>query len=146
MTFVSKTAGALSIISSIHDMHKTALIYSNKEYSKVQSETKIADLVGYQKANRLSYKDAQRKNWLSKSDVLLSTKEVYARIKGYVKGFFASGYSYIPKFILAFAAMVPSKEHKIFANVATVGLGIVELIDFIKNSTNLFQRKDYLKD
>lgn len=145
MTFISKTAGTLSLVSCIHDMHKTALIYSNDEGAKTASNAKIESSIGNQKINHLSYKDAQRKNWIARQDFFISTKEFGARIGGYIKGFVQSGVRYIPNFILSAAAIIPNKKHKVIPNIATVGLAIVEAFDFIKNSTNISQRTDYLE-
>ena len=145
MTLISKTTGALSIASCIHDMHKTALISSDKSGEKAVSSAKIENSLGSQKTNSLSYKDAQRKNWIARQDFFVGTKEFGARITGYAKGFAQAGVRYIPNFILAALAIIPNKDHKILPNIAALGLAIVEIIDFIKNSTNISQRKNYLE-
>lgn len=144
MTIISKTAGVASAASCLYDIHKTALYNSNKVYAKVSSDTVISNSIGNQKADKISYKDAQRKNWLARNNFTASYKETWARIKGYVQGAIDAGVRYIPNFILS-AIALRCKKSKGVANAAAVGLGILECFDFIKNSTNINQRTDYLK-
>lgn len=158
MTMLSKTAGALSLVSCIHDIHKSALIYSNNEYAKTAANTLVSTSVNNQKADNISYKDAQRKNWLTQNNFFASYKEGFARIKGYIKGALKTSARYIPNFALIAVALLAGKNCKlvskakdplktaaIIANIATVGLGIVEGADFIKNTLGANQRDDYLK-
>lgn len=160
MTIISKTAGALSLISCVHDIHKTALIYSKNEYAKTAANTLISTSVNNQKADHISYKDAQRKNWLTQQNYFASIKEGFARVKGYVKGVFKTSLRYIPNFALAAVALFAGKNLKAVqnaadvakatrivetvANVAAVGLGVVEGVDFVKNTLGVNQRDDYL--
>ena len=144
MTLISKTAGALSVISCVHDIHKTALIYSNNEYAKTAANTLISTSVNNQKADCISYKDAQRKNWLTQQNYFASIKEGFARAKGYVKGVFKSSLRYIPNFICAGFALALGKNHERAANIAAVGLGVIEGVDFVKNTLGANQRDDYL--
>ncbi len=145
MTLISKTAGVLSLVSCITDMHKTALIVSNNEYAKASSDTFIANSIGTQKADRLSYKDTERKNWLAKNSFMNTPAEIFARVKGYLSGLVQSGVRYVPNFILSAVALLTSKDHKAIANISAIGLACLEAYDFIKNSTNIFQRNDYLE-
>ncbi|MBQ8635504.1 hypothetical protein IJX73_01900 [bacterium] len=144
MTTISKTAGAVSLVSCFHDIHKTAMISSNNAYAKCASNNMISTSIGNQKADKVSYKDAQRKNWLAQSNFLAPVKETYSRVSGYVSGALKASVRYIPNFILS-AIAIGCKKSKSVANVAAIGLGAVELLDFIKNSTNINQRTDYLK-
>ena len=143
MTIISKAAGGLSLFSCLRDIHKTALIYSNEEHAKCSSDSFISNAIGTQKANRISYKDAERKNWLLKENFIGRIKEPFARVGGYLKGIGRGIITYLPNFVLSGFALA-SKNKKI-ANISAIGLGIVEAWDFIKNSTNIFQRTDYLK-
>ena len=144
MTLISKAAGGLSLASCVHDIHKTALIYSKNEYAKASANSVISNSVSNQKANSISYKDTQRKNWLAKNNFFASIKEGFASVVGYVKGIGKASVRYIPNFILASLALFMGKKHDKIANIATVGLGIVEAIDFLKNSVGIGQRDDYL--
>lgn len=144
MTVPSKIAGGLSLVSSIIDIHKTAVIYSNQEYAKSASDTFVAQSIGAQKTNRLSYKDANRKNWLQKQNFTNGISETWGRVKGYFKGIAQGVVRYLPNFALALGAIIP-KKHKVIANLSAIGLAGLEIFDFIKNSTNIFQRNDYLK-
>jgi len=144
MTWISKPAGALSLISCFHDIHKTAMVSSNNAYAQASSDAMISNSIGNQKADKLSFKDTQRKNWLAKNNFFASFKEGFARVSGYVKGAFSASVRYIPNFILS-AIAIGCKKSKGVANAAAVGLGVIEVFDFIKNSTNINQRTDYLK-
>lgn len=144
MTIISKIAGVASVASCLHDVHKTALIYSNNSYAKVSADNMISNSIGNQKADRISFKDAQRKNWLAKNNFVASWNEGFAKIKGYVSGVMDAGVRYIPNFILSAIAIGCGKSKKI-ANIAAAALGLFEVFDFINNSTNANQRTDYLK-
>lgn len=144
MTIISKTAGVLSLASCIHDIHKTALISSRNAYAKAASDAVITSSLGNQKADKVSYKDAQRKNWLAQNNFTAPYKEFFARVGGYIMGAAKASVRYIPNFALAAVALC-TKKYKGIANAAAVGLGLIEGIDFIKNSTNINQRTDYLK-
>lgn len=143
MTFLSKTTGVLSIASCVHDIHKTALINSKNQYAKTSANSVIENSVGYQKANRVSYKDTQRKNWLTQGNFFAPIKETWARVSGYISGFTKASIRYIPNFALASAALF-TKKHPKLANLAAVGLGLFEAYDFVMNSLKTNQRDDYL--
>ena len=145
MTLISKTAGVLSLASCIHDIHKTALISSRNAYAKASSDAVITSSLGNQKADKVSYKDAQRKNWLAQNNFSAPYKEFFARVGGYIVGAAKASVRYIPNFALAAVALFTKKDYKGIANAAAVGLGVIELFDFIKNATNINQRTDYLK-
>ena len=173
MTLISKTAGTLSLISCVHDIHKTALIYSRNEYAKTAANALVSTSVNNQKADNISYKDAQRKNWLTQQNYFASIKEGFARVKGYIKGALKTSLRYLPNFALAAVALLAGKNCKsvkkalevanttktaeaiakaakatkaaeTIANVAAVGLGIIEGVDFVKNTLGVNQRDDYL--
>lgn len=143
MTLISKTAAGASLLSCIVDMHKTAVISSNNAYAKASSDTFISCELGAQKANDVSYKNAQRKNWLLKNNFFGSINETAARITGYIKGLGQGVIKYLPNFILS-AVAIKSKNKKV-ANISAIGLGALEAFDFIKNASGIFERKDYLK-
>lgn len=145
MTLISKAAGALSVLSCVHDIHKCALIYSKNSGAEASADSVITKSVKYQKANRLSYKDTQRKNWLAQGNYFASISELLARIGGYIKGFAKTSIRYIPNFIAASVAIFANKNHPKIANSAAVVLGIIEAFDFIKNGVGVGQRNDYLK-
>lgn len=149
MTIVSKAAGALSISSCLYDMHKCGVIGSNRSLAKTSANGVISNTIGCSKANRVSYKDATIKNFLMRNNIGLGVKEFGSRITGYLKGFLGAGVRYIPNFALGAVALLAkskgtSKTADKIANLAAVGLGIVEGYDIIVNSTNFGQRTDYL--
>lgn len=149
MTMISKTTGAVSLLSCLFDIHKTAVVYSNRRYMEASSDAFISSSIGAQKTNKLSYKDANRKNFLHKNNFLLGLHELGGRIGGYIEGAAQGVVRYLPNFILSALAIIPknkgSRAGKIIANLSAAGLAGLEAYDFIKNSTNLDQRTDYLK-
>ena len=145
MTIISKTAGALSLVSCLTDMHKTALIKSNNEYAKASSDAFISNSIGTQKTNKLSYKDTERKNWLARNNFKNGPAELLGRVKGYASGFIQSGVRYLPNIGLSAVALLTSSKHKNIANLSALLLACLEVFDFVKNSTNIFQRTDYLE-
>ena len=162
MPVIPKAAGITSVISSLYDIHKTALIYSQKEYNKVAGNSVIACSIGNQKANHISYKDAQRKNWTNQNNFFIGIKEAFASVKGYIKGAFDGFIRYIPKLGLAALAIIPSgskavangtKENilktalhsKKLPYIATMALAGIEIWDYLKNGTGLFERTNYLE-
>ncbi len=144
MTLISKSAAGLSIASCITDIHKSAKIASHNEYVKTSANSTIRRSISAQKANRVSYKDAQRKNWLAQNAFGQGIEEGFAKVKGYIKGFGVGVIRCLPNFILSAVAMFTTK-HKTVANISAIGLALLEGWDFIKNSTGLFQKTDYLE-
>ena len=144
MPIVPKIAGITSTVASIRDIHKTAMIYSKEEYRKAMGNAVVSKSIGNQKADYISYKDAQRKNWSTQHLLFSGTKETIASIKGYFKGAFRGIIRYLPKFILAAGAIIPKDKGSIISYASTAALGAVELWDFLKNGTGLFERRDYL--
>ncbi len=143
MTTVSKLAGGVSLLSCLTDMHRTGMIYANNEYARASGDSFISCAIGTQKADRVSYKDARRKNWLLKNNFLGGITEFTARIRGYFKGLAESATRYIPNFALSAVAICV--KSKVMSNLSAVGLAIVEIYDFIRNSSGIFQRTDYLE-
>lgn len=144
MTFISKTAGCLSLVSCVHDIHKSALIYSKNKYVKASANATIENSLNMQKANHLSYKDTRRKNWLNQSNFFAPIRELFAKVSGYVEGALKTSVRYIPNFVLASVALF-AKNNKKLANIAALGLGAVEGVDFAVNSLGVGQKNDYLK-
>ena len=144
MPVIPKIAGSVSILSSLNDIHKTAMIYSGQERKKAMGDTVVACSIGNQKANNVSYKDAQRKNWINSKNFFSGTCEIAASAKGYFKGAAQGIARYLPKLALALAAIIPSKS-KILAYTSTILLAGAEIWDFLVNGTGLFEEKNYLK-
>ncbi len=143
MTIISKTAGGLCLASLIKDVHKTAVIYSKNAYAKASSDAYIACDINAQKTDRLSSRDAARKNWLRNNTFFIGIKETFAKIGGYIKGFATGVVKHLPEVVLSGASLLC--KNKKAANISTIGLAVYEAYDFIKHSTSLGQRTDYLK-
>ena len=145
MTVISKTAGILSALSALNDIHKTSKIYSSKEYQKASSDTFIATSIGCQKTNNLSYKDTKRKNWTLRHAFFVGINESIASVRGYLKGAQEGFLRYFPNFVLTGLAIIPNKNHKILANISAAALGVLEVYDYLTNGSNMGQRTDYLE-
>ena len=144
MTVLSKIAGGAGLVSSLYDIHKTALVISHQEHDRLEGDLVVAKSIGTQKADRLSDRDTRRKNWINENNFFAGTKEAIASVKGYVKGAITGIIQHIPELVLSSIALFTSKLPKV-ANISAIGLGVVTIVDFIINSTNLFQKTDYLK-
>ncbi len=145
MPIVPKIAGSASLISSLVDIHKTALIYSKREHNKVMGDNVVAISLGNQKADYISFKDAQRKNWFNKRGLLSSVREDFAAVKGYCKGAIQGIVRYIPKIALSALAIIPSAKHKTLSYVSTIALAVVEAWDFVRYGSGMFEKTDYLE-
>lgn len=145
MTIISKTAGVLSLISAINDIHRTSLIYSLRASQKACADTFISKSIGSQKTSSLSYKDTRRKNWFARQNFPAETNELFAGISGYLYGVKNCIGRYLPNFVLSALAIIPGKDYKVLANVAAAALGVIEAADFVSSTTNINERTDYLK-
>ena len=160
MTVVSKAAGGISAISCLYDIHKTALIYSKNAYQKKSADTYISCSLGNQKADRLSYRDAKNKNWMLKNNFFAGIRSIASGIGGYLRGFSEGIVRHAPALGLSALAIgvseskkAPSKtalkwlnkNAKNIANGSAIALAIYTVYDFMRNSTGLFQKTDYLK-
>lgn len=145
MPVIPKIAGGASLLSTIVDIHKTAMIYARQENGKAKGDIILATSVGNQKADYISFKDAQRKNWCNKKRLFHSIKEDFAAVKGYFKGIVEAGIRYLPKIALSAAAIIPKAKNSTFAYISTVALAAWEAWDFVRYGTGLFERKNYLK-
>ncbi|MBQ8476213.1 hypothetical protein IJ531_04035 [bacterium] len=143
MPVIPKIAGTASVLASLYDIHKTALIYSKQEYNKVMGDTVVASSIGNQKADNVSFKDAQRKNWTEQHHFLSGANETLASVKGYVKGAAQGFVRYIPKFAAAALAIIP--KNKPISYLSTVVLAGMEIWDFLRHGTGLWEKTDYLK-
>lgn len=143
MTIISKAAGAAGLASCISDIHKTAVLYSNNKYAKSSSDAFLSNALGTQKADRVSVRDAERKNWLLNNNCLVGIKGTLGRIGGYFHGLAQGIYNHLPSVVLSLGSICA--KNKTIASLSAIGLAGVELFDFIKNSTGIFQRTDYLK-
>lgn len=144
MTTVSKIAGGASILSSIYDIHKSALAKSREEGDKVLGDYVVQTALGSEKSDTFSYRDSERKNWINEKQFFTKPVELFGNIAGYIKGFGEGIVRYIPQLTLGSIAIFANKNKKL-ANMSAIALGIVEAYDFLKNSTGLFQKTDYLK-
>lgn len=160
MPVIPKIAGSLSVLSTIKDIHNTAMIYSTQEYRKAASNETLSISIGNQKANYISQKDAKRKNWVNERQMFSGVAQATASLKGYLKGMMQGITRYIPKFGLAALSIIPSGKvnknakglFKIFKTkgkeisyISAIALAGYEIFDFISNGTELFEKRNYLE-
>ncbi len=143
MTIISKAAAGLSVGSCIYDMHKSGVVSANRNYAKASADTFISNELNAMRTDDLSYKNSQIKNWCARNNPFQSVNETLGRVTGYLNGFFAAGVKYIPNLIAGSVAMF--SKHKGLANIAAGALAVMEGWNFIKNTTGVKQRNDYLK-
>lgn len=143
MTVISKGAGVLSLISCITDMHKSGVIQANNTGAKEGADSFLRQSISAQKTNYVSAKDAKRKEWVRQNSVLPSVNDTLGRIKGYFRGFVAAGARYLPNIGLSTIAL--ASKNKTIAGMSTVALALVHTWDFIKNSTKILEKTDYLE-
>lgn len=144
MTLISKTTAIASLVSCVRDIHNVGKIYSNNNRAKSSSDTFLSGVIASTKANNISLKDTERKNWFMMNNPFVSIAETIGSIAGYLKGIGIGALRYIPNIILAIPALLVKKHPKV-ANLAALGLGIVEAADFIRNTFGIGERSDYLK-
>jgi len=144
MTLISKAAAGASLISCIRDIHYTAKVYSKNEKVKAGSNTFLSGAISASRTDMISLKDSERKDWFMINNPFVSFSETMGAIKGYIKGAGVGTVRYIPNLILAVPALFIKKHPKI-ANIAALGLGILEGVDFIKNTFALNTKTDYFK-
>ena len=145
MPVIPKIAGATSILASLHDIHKTAMIYSRQEQNKAEANCILAKSLGGQKADYISYKDAKRKNWTERTRFFSGVDEGIASAKGYIKGAIDGIIRYIPKFVLSAVAIIPKDRGKTLSYISTIALAGYEIWDYLRYGTGLFEKTDYLE-
>ena len=160
MPLIPKVAGTASLLSTIKDIHKTAMIYSTREYNKASGNETLAISIGNQKADYVSFKDAQRKNWVNENQYFTGLPQAYASVKGYFKGAVQGITRYLPKFVLSALAIIPKSNPTMGSNkivnaiknsgktvsyASAILLAGYEIFDFLKNGTELFERRNYLE-
>jgi len=144
MPVIPKIAGSMSIVSSLVDIHKTAMIFSKEEKNKTMGDNVVSRSIGTQKADYVSFKDAKRKNWCNDRKLFFTLKEDFSAVKGYLKGALDGIVRYLPKIALSLGAIIP-KKHKYVSYISTIALAGAEIWDFLRYGTGIFERKDYLK-
>ena len=144
MPIIPKIAGATSLISSLDDINKTALIYSKQEKNKAVGNNILSCSIANQKADYVSFKDAQRKNWFAQRCLFININEIAGAVKGYFKGAVYAIDRYLPKIALSLMAIIPKEKGKKLSYISTVALAGVELWDFLKNGTGMLEKSDYL--
>lgn len=141
MTAISKITATLGLASCINDIHRTASVYSKRECKQASVNSYIGNVTSNMQANRVSYKDNERKNWLMKNNFAIGLHEMGGTIRGYIEGATEGLVRYLPSIALSSIAMLA--RNKRLANFAAIGVVAAEAVDFLSNTLNL-NRKDTL--
>ena len=144
MPAIPKIAGIASILASLNDIHKTAMVYARQEGNKTMANNIISCSLGSQKTDYISFKDAQRKNWTKQQGFFFGTKEIFASIGGYINGALQGVARYAPKLVLSAMAIIPKTKAKTLSYVSTVALACLEVWDYCRHGTGVFEKTDYL--
>lgn len=141
MTAISKITATLGLATCINDIHRTASVYAKKECKQASVRSYLGNVNSNMQANRVSYKDNERKNWLMKNNFAIGLHEAGGSIRGYIEGATEGLVRYLPSIALSSIAMLA--KNKRLANFAAVGVVAAEVMDFIGNTLNL-NKKDTL--
>ena len=143
LNIASKTAATLATGASLYDIHKLGVREANIKREKNYADDFIADQIGSSKLNYPSEKHNAMKKWLMNFKYPLQVSEIWNTATGYLKGV-AKGIGYNIA-TLGFSALAFFAKKDGTRKAGIIGLGLSVAWDFIKNSTNIFERKDYLK-
>lgn len=143
LNIASKTAALLATGASLYDIHKLGVRKANIKRESNYADDFIAQNLGSSKLNYPSEKHNAMKNWIMSFQYPLQLSEVWNTISGYVSGAIDGiGHNLAT---LGFSALSFFAKKDGLKKVGVLGLGISVAWDFIKNSTNLFERTDYLR-
>lgn len=143
LNIASKAAAVMATGASLYDIHTLAKREANIKRERNYADDFIAQQIGASKLNYPSAKHDSMKQWIMDFKYPYQLSELGDTITGYVSGALKGichnaatlGFS-----TLAFFAKKPG-----FKKAGVIGLGLSVAWDFIRNSTNLFERTDYLR-
>ena len=143
LNFATKTASILATGTSLYDIHKLGVQSANIKRESNYADDFIAQTIGASKLNYPSEKHNKMKEWILSFKYPLQDSEVFNTVSGYIQGAIKGiGYNLGT---LGFSALAFFAKKDSFKKVGIIGLGLSVAWDFIKNSTNLFEKTDYLR-
>ena len=143
LNIASKSSALLATGASLYDIHKLGVREANIKREKNYADDFIAEQIGSSKLNYPSEKHNAMKKWLMNFKYPLQISEVWNTVSGYVTGAVKGiGYN-LPT--LGFSALAFFAKKDCTRKLGIIGLGLSVAWDFIKNSTNIFEKKDYLR-
>ena len=143
LNIASKTAALLASGTSLYDIHTLGAREANIKRESNYADDFIAQSIGASKLNYPSQKHNKMKQWILEFHYPLQMSEIWNTVTGYVTGA-AKGVAH-NALTLGFSALAFFAKRDGLKKVGVFGLGLSVAWDFIKNSTNLFERTDYLR-
>ncbi len=143
LNIASKTAAILASGTSLYDIHTLGVREANIKRESNYANDFIAQNLGASKLNYPSEKHNAMKQWIMDFKYPLQLSEIWNTVSGYVVG---AAKGVVHNFAtLGFSAVALFAKKDGWKKFGVIGLGLSVAWDFIKNSTNLFERTDYLR-
>ena len=143
LNIASKTAALLATGASLYDVHTLGKREANIKRESNYADDFIAQQLGASKLNYPSEKHNSMKEWILNFTYPLQLSEIWDTVSGYVSGALKGVWYNIAT--LGFSALAFFAKKDGMRKVGIAGLGLSVAWDFIKNSTNIFERTDYLR-
>ncbi len=141
--FVANTAALLSLASSAIDAGQKG---KSKASKNARCEVAIKDIKTYEGDSTLNYssqKHNEMKKMVSNSDFLTGFYKAKGAISGFFGGATESAAKNLPS--IGFAAFTLGTKNKTLKTIGLTGTLLSMVIDFIKNGTNLFAKKNVIE-
>ncbi len=143
LNIASKSAALLAASTSLYDAHKLGVREANIKRESNYADDFIAQNIGASKLNYPSEKHNVMKQWIMDFQYPLQLSEVWNTVSGYVTG--ALKGVLLNAGTLAFSALAFFAKKDGWKKAGVAGLGLSVAWDFLTNSTNLFEKTDYLR-
>lgn len=143
LNVASKAAALMATGASLYDIHSLGKRKANIKRESNYADDFIAQNIGASKLNYPGAKHNAMKQWIMDFQYPLQLSEVWNTVSGYVTGAF-KGVCYNAA-TLGFSALAFFAKKDGMKKFGVIGLGLSVAWDFIKNSTNLFEKTDYLR-
>lgn len=143
LNVATKTAAVLATAATAYDVHTLGTRQAKIKRESNYADDFIAQQIGASKLNYPSEKHSAMKDWIMDFKYPLQISEVANTVTGYVTGAIKGiGYNFAT---LGFSALTFFAKSNAVKKIGLFGLGLSVAWDFIKNSTNIFERTDYLR-
>lgn len=143
LNVASKAAALMATGASVYDIHSIAKREANIKRESNYADDFIAQNIGASKLNYPGAKHNDIKQWIMDFQYPLQLSEVWNTVSGYTVGAIKGiCYNFAT---LGFSALTFFAKKDGMKKFGAIGLGLSVAWDFIKNSTNLFEKTDYLR-
>lgn len=142
INIAAKAGAIMAAGASLYDVNQQGVRKANIKREKNYADDFIAQQIGASKLNYPSEKHSGMKNWIQSFKYPYQVSELWDTVSGYVQG--ALKGVALNAATLGFSGLAFFGK-KGLQKVGIIGLGLSVAWDFIKNSTNLFEKTDYLR-